>query len=790
MKKKYNESYDNAIGPEVAGESLKDNNGYTAYRIQALCLIILGFLAALQAATQWFAAQMGYNAMLGDGVSPGSHFYAFYKIIEWKRFAATYTDEYQKAWTMCMSAFMPFMVIIAVLKFQLQNKLKGDAYLHGSARWANRADIEKMGLLSRAPSFKQKFSNAISYIPGINRKFGKKLRITQQEGVFVGAWQDRKTKEKFYLRHNGPEHVLCVAPTRSGKGVGLVNPTLLTWKESCFVMDLKGELWALTSGWRKNYAHNKCIRFEPACPRECIDKEKDLYNVARWNPFDEIRSEGSIEYYYDHKEKKIKQRICSGLQEVADVQNIITLLVDPKGEGLKTHWEKTAFALLVGCVIHLKHNDPEHCNLHQLDMMISGLVNTAAMRKKADKTNDDLDEFDGFFDGEDDSESDWDQKKLWEDMKLGLDRDGKTYKARDAVITAATDMINRPKDEGGSVLSTANSFLNLYRDNVLSENLSVSDFRIKQLMNMDDPVSLYVVTQPSDKQRIQPLVRLMVNLVLRLLADKMEFEDGRSVKGYAHKLLLMLDEFPSLGKLEIMQESLAFVAGYGMKCYLIVQDMAQLYSLYGKDESISSNCHVQNFYASQNKDTCQLISERCGTTTILHENISLSGTGLKTSRSKSMQETSRPLLTIDEIMHLPGPKKDANGNVVEPGKMLITVAGFPAIYGIQPLYFQDPVLLDRAKVHAPLDSDILLKNGKIVGLEITDAPANEQKQFAITNPQQQQNLSNSESKQAENSVHNNQKVNNNASEPVVIIPPVKADNKKAKKSKEFNPFEK
>jgi type IV secretion system protein VirD4 len=67
-----------------------------------------------------------------------------------------------------------------------------------------------------------------------------------------------------YLRHAGPERVLCYAPTRSGKGVGLIVPTLLSWKQSVFVTDLKGELYELTAGWRHEYGHNKILRFEPA----------------------------------------------------------------------------------------------------------------------------------------------------------------------------------------------------------------------------------------------------------------------------------------------------------------------------------------------------------------------------------------------------------------------------------------------------------------------------------------------------------------------------------------------
>ena len=56
---------------------------------------------------------------------------------------------------------------------------------------------------------------------------------------------------------------------------------------------------------------------------------------------------------------------------------------------------------------------------------------------------------------------------------------------------------------------------------------------------------------------------------------------------------------------------------------------------------------------------------------------------------------------------MPGPKKDANGGIKEAGDMVVYVAGYPAIYGRQPLYFQDPVFQARATVPAPEKSDKL-----------------------------------------------------------------------------------
>ena len=96
-------------------------------------------------------------------------------------------------------------------------------------------------------------------------------------------------------------------------------------------------------------------------------------------------------------------------------------------------------------------------------------------------------------------------------------------------------------------------------------------------------------------------------MIIRKLADRITFKDGQPAAHYKHKLLLMLDEFPSLGKLEIFQESLAFIAGYGMKAYLICQDLNQLKSRetgYGHDEAITSNCHIQTAFAPNRIETC------------------------------------------------------------------------------------------------------------------------------------------------------------------------------------------
>ena len=303
-----------------------------------------------------------------------------------------------------------------------------------------------------------------------------------------------------------------------------------------------------------------------------------------------------------------------------------------------------------------------------------------------------------------------DVAELWMEMTTYGHSNGENHPV---VGTAGRDMMDRPGEEAGSVLSTVKSYLTLYRDPIVARNTSRSDFRIRDLMHHDQAVTLYIVTQPNDKARLRPLVRVMVNMIIRLLADKMDFKRGRPVAHYKHRLLMMLDEFPSLGKLEILQESLAFVAGYGIKCYLICQDINQLRSRetgYGHDETITSNCHVQNAYPPNRIETAEYLSKLTGQTTVIKEQITTSGRRTSTLHgqvSRTMQEVQRPLLTPDECQRMPGPRKNAAGDIEKAGDMVIYVAGYPAIYGRQPLYFQDPIFRARAAIDPPKRPDTI-----------------------------------------------------------------------------------
>jgi type IV secretion system protein VirD4 len=276
-----------------------------------------------------------------------------------------------------------------------------------------------------------------------------------------------------------------------------------------------------------------------------------------------------------------------------------------------------------------------------------------------------------------------------------LDSNGAPTFTHPVVAMAARDMLNKDPREATSVLSTAIRFLTLFRDPIVARNTSSSDFAVADLMHGERPVSLYLVIPPSDIDRLKPLTRLVLNQILRGLTAEMSFADGRSVTNDRRRLLLMIDELPSLGRLEIVQTSLAFMAGYGIKAYLIAQDVAQLTAAYGgasgRDEAIMANCHVQVAFAPNRIETMELLSKLAGTATVRSESRSYSGArvGLRSHVMVNTQDTERPLLTPDEARRLPD------------GDALVFVAGHAPIYAKKIRYFEDPTFAERARLPAP-----------------------------------------------------------------------------------------
>jgi type IV secretion system protein VirD4 len=562
----------------IVGASPAGEHGMTPTKLLiGQILIVFGIIVlGAWAATQWAASMLAYQPQLGPPwfTLRELPIYRPWALFGWwYHFEAYAPAVFDKAGALAgASGFLGCGAAVGGSLWRARQS--GNVTTYGSARWATEREIVAAGL------------------------FGDR-------GVFLGRLGGA------YLRHDGAEHVMAFAPTRSGKGVGLVVPTLLSWTGSAVIHDIKGENWQLTAGWRSRFSH--CLLFDPTNPLS-----------ARYNPLLEVRR---------------------GADEIRDVQNIADILVDPEGAlERRNHWEKTSHSLLVGAILHILYAEEEK-TLARVATFLSDPERPFVATLKAMMTAN----------------------------HLGTTEAPQVHSV---VASAAREVLNKSENERSGVLSTAMSFLGLYRDPTVAAVTSGCDWRIADLIEGARPLSLYLVVPPSDISRTKPLVRLVLNQIGRRLTERLQATEGRPRR----QLLMMLDEFPALGRLDFFETALAFLAGYGVRAFLIAQSLNQIVKAYGENNAILDNCHVRVAFSSNDERTAKRISDALGTATEQRAMRNYAGHRLAPWLAHVMvsrQETSRPLLTPGEVMQLP------------PSDELVLISGLPPIRATKLRYFED-----------------------------------------------------------------------------------------------------
>jgi len=550
-------------------------NAGRVYWGQILC-VLAAFLASLIITTQWTAGALGYQSQLG---TPDFILFGYPLYAPWKFFLWWYAyDAYARSIFETGALFFLSGVAISVATafgFSLWRAREAkDSATYGSARWATARDV-------------------------------RRLELTNGDGVVLGAL-DRQL-----LRHDGDEHVLVIAPTNTGKSVGISLPTGLVWRHSYLALDLKGENWSVTSGLRK--AFGPVYRFAPTTA-----------DTHRYNPLTQIRR---------------------GEAEVRDAQVLADMLVDPEGAlRERSHWQLRAFELLVATILWTLYAEKRK-SLARVGELL------------ADPARPVLDLFD---------------EMLRRPIKDGA--------AHPVVAAGARQLLDMADAERSGVVSTALGFLALYRDPILAHATEASDFSIEELITGPRPVSLYLVVPPEEMSRLKALLRLMINQILKRLTEiASQNTDGRRV-------LLMLDEFPQLGKLDFFEHALAYIRGYRIKACLVAQSLNQLVQTYGENSSILDNAHVRVAFACNDERTARRISDMLGVTTETRAQMNYAGSRMAPWLGHTMvsrQEVPRPLLTPGEVMQLP--HADA----------LILPGGAPPIRAKKVRYFSEPVFQAR-----------------------------------------------------------------------------------------------
>ena len=539
---------------------------------------------------------------------------------------------------------------------------------YGSARWANADDLASEGILhypSQRPP--QRFTNVREKASAlasdaVSRSFvlgrlGDPAKLTGgiREGydqstddlisalaaLFGGGKRGSSSPE--YLGWAGDGHILTVAPTRSGKGIGLVIPNLLHYPGSVLVVDPKGENYAVTHRYREEVLGQQIVCLDPFHVMVGKDDVSDSIN-----PFDGIVDYSKPVSTYLHQNP-----------ELLDEANLIADSLIMRGpEEKDPHWNDKCRSLLKGLILAVicGYGPNKRRHLGEVRALL-----TMGMKK-----------MDNFL-----ADLSVDRKPLG-----GL------------LARAAEEILSMGGEELKNVISFALKHTEFLDTPLIEECLGDRRQGFRGTYDLRDlktygGVSIYMILPPHYLTRYVRLFRLWITMAMA----SMTRTSGKPADGCP--VLFMLDEMAQLGTMEMMRQAVSLLAGYGMSVWMIWQDLSQLKALYEHDwPSFIANAKIQQFFGINDHETAKYIAEMLGKATIRvtstskstsrsKENFALLKATDTTNTSESSSEKDRDLLSADEVRRL---NREA---------MLMFVQGIPPILAERISYFRDPMFASR-----------------------------------------------------------------------------------------------
>jgi type IV secretion system protein VirD4 len=465
-----------------------------------------------------------------------------------------------------------FLIEFVLMKYLAQN-------IFGTARWANKKDLNKAGLLqTKGGMIIGQLADADVYTAYDPVKDSTILHLKKPSQKIVQA---------------GIYNTLLSAPTRSGKGVSNVQPTILSYPGSIIVLDFKGESFNFTSGFRKKFG--KVYRWEPT-------GEKGHH----FNPMMEIRS---------------GEHAFSDANLIAD---ILTTPASGGGNATSEHFQVGAKDFLTAVILHCLCSDWK-------DKSLPGCRKFLAQGDPTDPNN----------------------NKYIYDLMINSEHGDEMI--HQAVVEGAMAQRNRPQDEGGSMLSTVNNALAVFADPKIARNTWNSEFYIEEFEETKIPISLYLTIQYNDVQRIAPLIRMFITLFSRKFTGGETNALSRKFEIPLLFILDEFDKLGRMDELEMnMGIHNGFGIHYFL-IFQSLNQLNKIYTKDHSFLAHCRNSIFFAPGAGE-LDSAELISKICGKESISRTNISYSGGKAQvgfSNKSLSAQDQERNLINADEIIKLP-----------------------------------------------------------------------------------------------------------------------------------------
>lgn len=473
--------------------------------------------------------------------------------------------------------------------------------LHGEARWATQSEAQKGGLLD-------------------------------DEGLILGKLGGK------YMMTNAPKFAMLVAPTRSGKGVGIIIPNLLNWSQSVIVVDIKGENYDVTSGFRA--AHGQAVyKFAPF---------DDQFETHRSNPLSYVSRD--------------PRYLVGELQSVG-------YMLYPKKDGDGAFWNDAARGLFVAVALY--------CVESKIPLTIGEVLRRSSGGGRP--------------------------KEFWQGIvDAGVSATGEPLSRN--CTDALNQFVSNSDNTLTSILSTFSAPLGVFSNPAVDAATSADDFDLRDIRRRK--MSIYVVIPPNRLAEASLLINLFFSTVIDQNTKTLPEKDP-SLKYLA---LLLLDEFPALGRVDKYIKSIGYFAGFGLRSLMIAQSMSQLKErdLYGDEgaRTLATNHMIQIMYAPREQQDAQEYSDILGF-------YSLSGVSKGKSRSRGHLTNSENVSEQKRALMLPQELRE-----IGPEKLIVMSDACKPVFADKIKYYTDPVFMKRLlpphKVKAlDMDTFIAKAEGRI-----------------------------------------------------------------------------
>lgn len=510
-----------------------------------------------------------------------------------------------------LALLIPTVVFLIVCAGML---MKPKRELHGSARFANRSEIAKHGLLKKA------------------------FNPDEAPDLLIGKYGNN------YLRWSGNEFLYLAAPTRSGKGVGIVIPNCLHYRDSMVVFDPKLENFLITGGYRAAHGQEVFL-FNPGGRMPEHERNPNAPLVShRWNPCTYIRRNPVYTY--------------------KDVKNIASIMYPKpvKDSGSATFFQESAQNLFAGLLLYMVETE------HERDLSLPENKTTLAnlFRLTTPSGGRTL--------------AEW----IKDEMIL---REQQTHtQLSQNCRSLLMGFANGNAKTGADILATLIAPLGIFIDPVVEAATSGDDFYLDEVRKKR--MTVYIGIVPTETAVFSRLTNLFFSQLITVNVE--QGLPSNNPDALKYQCCLLMDEFTALGVIPAIQHGVSYIAGYGLRLLLIIQTPSQVTDLYGRDatRTFFTNFGCQIVYPPREQTDAEEYSKLVGYETFKAKSISHSS-GKGNSHSTSTSDQRRAVMNPDEMKMMP--KSDC----------IISLGNSRPIYAKKIVYYTDPVFAKRANWALP-----------------------------------------------------------------------------------------